>query len=339
MSGAGILLRSVPEALIAGVNSGDYQVYGSVIRSLTSGRIVGHLQETDALTRVTGHLVRGPLSAPGAALDLLGQGVSIAQNEQIKAAIASMQSLQIGMTALQVASIGISVAGFAVLSRRIDALAGKMDAVLAGLDRIGASIELLREERIRADLADLRTLAERYNEAWLLSDPTPQWHSVDAGAHRLASQFRERIHGLLDGPGTPINELEPFLAAWQLATDLRISSRLAAGEEAAARSAARDIQIELDGISDTLSPSEIAVHRTGIENAASSRWARALDEHVDGLRPFFDRLEARQIATDTRMLTLTELETQKISGRAWLEAARLTEDQPLIFLNAQPATA
>jgi hypothetical protein len=38
-----VLLREVPEHILAGVRLGDFKVYGSIIRSLRSGRIVGHL--------------------------------------------------------------------------------------------------------------------------------------------------------------------------------------------------------------------------------------------------------------------------------------------------------
>ena len=40
---ANVLVREVPAEHLTGVGRGDYQVFGSIIRSTTSGRIVGHL--------------------------------------------------------------------------------------------------------------------------------------------------------------------------------------------------------------------------------------------------------------------------------------------------------
>ncbi|MCR8526219.1 hypothetical protein WB334_25170, partial [Escherichia coli] len=49
-----VFLRGVPAALQAGVESGAFGVYGSVIRDCATGQIRGYLQETGLLGRLAG---------------------------------------------------------------------------------------------------------------------------------------------------------------------------------------------------------------------------------------------------------------------------------------------
>lgn len=120
---ANVVLREVPAELLAGVASGQYRVAGSIIQSVSSGRVVGHLQETSAISAL---LNFSPLSLPQMAIDT----VSVVQNEQIKAAIAVVQSLQIANLAASGMGIGVSVAGAAILAKRIARVEEKVDAIL-----------------------------------------------------------------------------------------------------------------------------------------------------------------------------------------------------------------
>lgn len=334
---SGVLLRKVPEALAAGVSTGEYQVYGSVIRSLTSGRIIGHLQETNALTRIVGNALAIPLQPANIAIDIVGHTASFVQNEQIKTAISTLGKLQIGSVALGAASVGISIAGFAMLSRQLDKLSEKLGGVMEGIQRLERSMDVLREDRIRADFTDLRTIAERYEDGWLLSDPVTQWTAVESEAHKIANHFRDRMEGLLSGPATPLPEFEPFLEAWRLASDLRVSARLASNESVAAQSAALESRRFLDKIEDELALGSIALKDAGATLAGSDDWGSRLDQAIAEHQGFFDRLSARSIAAGTRVLTLAELETQGIAGRDWLSAARACDTEPLLYLEARAA--
>ena len=106
-----IFLRQIPQHLIAGHASGDYKIYGGVIRSVSEGRIVGHLQQTGLLETLVGQAV--PLAksiSPTGVLDLVGTGVTIAQNEQIKRGIATLQSMQSMNLLLSGATLGVALA-------------------------------------------------------------------------------------------------------------------------------------------------------------------------------------------------------------------------------------
>lgn len=123
-----VVLREVPAELLAGVSSGEYRVAGSIIQSVSSGRVVGHLQETSAISSL---LNLSPFGLPQMAMD----AVTVVQNEQIKAAISVVQSLQIANLAVSGIGIGVSVAGAAILAKRIARVEEKVDAILPNLGR------------------------------------------------------------------------------------------------------------------------------------------------------------------------------------------------------------
>ena len=162
-----VFLRQVPDTLTFGVYSGKYQVFGSIIRSVANGRIVGHLQEAGGLGKVAGLVGSGPL----APLKLAAEGIKIVQNEQIKAGIGQLQAgvetlqhLQIASLALGAAGIGVSVVGFAILGRKIDRVREDVSALGDRIGLLSAEVKALRRDLVEADLRKLKSLSEAMDE-------------------------------------------------------------------------------------------------------------------------------------------------------------------------------
>lgn len=330
---ASLLLREVPAQLLSGVGSGEYKVYGSIIRSAANGRIVGHLKETSGLTRLAGAALTQGVPGFGTAVDLAGYTVSYVQNEQIKAAVNVVQNLQIANLAVSAAGIGVSVAGFAVLAAKIGRVEAKVDALGDQLDAIARGVAFLKRDRIAEDFTRLRTAAQMLDEAWLLSDPLPQWRLVAEEAIFLSNQFERRALELLDDNPDPI-PAEPFLEALAFASSARVQARLASGEDAVARKAAEEGALMLMRAGDRLRLGQAAV--AGALQAAApvgtQDWSEALDQRAKALRDNISAARAREAAAVGSALTLEELGQRAISGRAWLEEARAETEAPLLFL-------
>jgi len=332
-----VLLRKVPAHLLAGVQTGDLQVYGSIIRSLTSGQIVGHLQETSGLARLGATALSAPASLPlagaGLAADVVGHGVSYVQNEQIKAAVDVVQNLQIANLALGAVGIGVSIAGFAILSAKINRVEASMDAMADRLDEIARGVDSLRRDRIADDFTRLRTVAEQMDEGWSLTDPAPQWRQVASAAHSLVNMFERRACELTADPAD-VAAAEPFLEALALAASLRVATRLASGDDAAGRAAAKESARALVSVGERVSLGASVLHQMRSETAlgGTKAWDQALAERVDTLRPLIKRMRQSEAAAASTSLTLAELQRQDISGRAWLEAARSEEAEPVLCL-------
>lgn len=335
-----VLLRQVPAHLLAGVQAGDLKVYGSIIRSLTSGHIVGHLQETSGLARLGATAIAAsaslPLQGASFAADLVGHSVSFVQNEQIKAAINVVQDLQIANLALGAVGIGVSVAGFAILSAKINRVEASMDAMAGRLAEIARSVDSLRRDRIADDFTRLRTVAEQMDEGWSLTDPTPQWRQVASEAHSLVNMFERRVSELTADLAdlADLAAAEPFLEALALAASLRVAARLASGDDAAGRAAANEGARALVGVGEraSLGGSVLRQMRLGTALGGTKAWDQALAGRVDTLRPLVERTRQREAAAASTSLTLAELQRQGISGRVWLEAARSEEAEPVLCL-------
>ena len=319
-----VLLRKVPSQLLARVASGKYRVCGSIIQYTTSGRIVGHLQETSALSSLVSS---GSLALPQSALG----AVNVVQNEQIKAAVSVVQSLQVANLALNGLSIGVSVAGTAMLARRIARVEQKIEAILPELVSVRRGIEDLRAERIAEDFASLRTLAGQVEEAWLPSSTRAEWMAIARDAHFLADSFERRAHDL--GDANSLLAGEPFVEAFALASELRVTARLASGQDDMARQAAA---VRTNTLLELGCPVRLgrlilsAMPDNG--DAATPRWQERIDQLTEELSPIVAASRARELSAAATSETLQELARQEISGREWLEASRSDDRTPLIFL-------
>jgi hypothetical protein len=327
------VLRAIPAHLSAGVKAGEFRVYGSIIKSVLNGQIAGHLQETTGLADLAGKALTGGVPGLGTAVDLAGHTASLVQNEQIKAAIGIVRNLQIADLALSAAGIGVSVAGFAVLAAKIGRVEAKVEAMGDRLDEIARGVEFLKRDRVAEDFARLRSILQQLDEAWLLTDPAPQWRHVSEAAILLANQFERRAHEVLGDMPDPA-AAEPFLEALAFASSARVQARLASGEDAVARRAAEEGASALMRAGDRLRVGQAAI--TAAHNASSAPgaqgWSAALDGAAAKLREHVAAVRAREIAAIGTALTLKELDSQGISGRAWLEEARAEQSSPFIFL-------
>lgn len=334
------VLRQIPAALAAGVQSGQYQVYGSIIKSCSTGQIIGHLQETSGLAQLAGGL---PVTPAGAIAGLAMGGIQIAQNEQIKsglvqvqAGLQALQQLGIANLALGAAGIGVSVAGFAVLGRKIDAVKQEVAALSDRIDRVGAIVEDLRRDLVQSDLDRLRTAALAMDEAWSLGPMAAerQWHLVAEESLQLSVFFERRARELLAAVPEGLALSEPMLDAFAMALGLRVAARIAAGEDRAAQIVAIEGARSLMRLTGQIGLADLALplaRRSGVKQA-TAEWGKALAEATEQVRSEITRIREREAAAATRAAPLLELERRQIKARDWLAAAREEKDSPILLL-------
>jgi hypothetical protein len=332
-----VLLREVPERLVAGVGSGELKVYGSIIRSMVNGRVVGHLQETSGLANLAGNMLMAPASLPlqggGLVLDAVGHSVSYVQNEQIKAAIELLQSMQLASLALGAASIGVSVAGFAVLSRKLGRVEAKVEQLEPKLQEIQGTVRAIRSDQLAEDFVRLRTALEQLDEGWILPDPVAQWRHVAAETHYLANQFQRRAIELLESGPAAVSLAEPLTEALALAAGARVSARMAAGDDAAALAAATDGAKSLSEVGQRVRLAEAAMAMVPAEvSPGTIEWGSQLDSIAEKLKPVAQGYRSREQAAAATCMTLSKLEGRQIGCREWLEAARDENEAPLLCL-------
>ncbi len=327
---AGVLLREIPTELLAGVNSGSYRVFGSIIRSSSTGRIVGHLQETSALSHLIG---LGPLNA----VSLIGDAIGIVQNEQIKSAIEVMRSLQLTNLALSTVAIGVSVASTAILLRKLSALESKVDALQAELASVTAAIQHLRQDRIEEDFTRLATLIAQLDECWTLSNPETEWRAIARESHFLADSFARRATEFLTPDKVPLVAV-PFIDAFGLASATRVTARMACNDLAAAREAAHMSAVELISLGKEIQLGPLALERarSNSDDMGSPAWTAFIDQSELEFQSSVATMRQRETAAAATVLTIEHIQRTDLSGRDWLQAARTEQHSPLLFLPADP---
>lgn len=162
------LLYAIPPGLDALVSSGQAQLIGAIIKDISSGQILGHVQQTQgfvqAFSQAGGTLAQTGFSPLGIA--------GVVQNEQIKSSLAQLhqgvgllQNLQIANIALTGIGLGVSIAGFAVMNMRLNAIETNLGTLREEVRDIGRLIQEAEIRRlfsdIRATLKDLDGVATR----------------------------------------------------------------------------------------------------------------------------------------------------------------------------------
>lgn len=314
----------------AGVARGEMVRHGAIIRDALTGRIVGHVQETAGFGNVVSSLLPG--SPTGLAKLALG-AVRTVQNEQIKAGIAVLQSLQLGGLALSGVGIGVSIAGMALLAQRIDRVGARVGAMSETLQRIARQVEALRLEPIRHDLDALHTAGKEVEEGWLLADPEPHWRRAASDLHHLQTRFARRARELDAVPDADTGLRDAMVEAFVASASTRVSARVVAGDMAAAEMAATEHARELADLTGGMGVLQLLARALDGNEEPAGRLRR-----IDELRPAIEAQAAlirdREDAAATTPITIAALRERGISGRAWLERARTETEASLIVLPA-----
>jgi hypothetical protein len=345
--GAMILLRTVPPLLRAGVESGNYKVYGSIIRDMGSGQIVGHLQETSGLINMASMAMANPTLAPfnlGSCLaanvqnEQIKSGLAVVtqQNEAIRASLDVVQQMQLANLALSGLGIAVSVAGTTLLMQRIDKLSADVAVMHKAVDRIARDVAMLRQDAVDRDLAQLRTIVTRVDDAWMPSGTDVEWREIAVTALEIANMFNLRIERLLENGDEASGAAAaiPFLALYTQASDLWVTARMAAGQDDMARAAAAQRAQVLSSLGahftantisrGLLSQPSLPAGDPGWLAERKTRWLQAREQAL--------RVRQREVSAASSVETLTALHESGIAGREWLSQARNEKDAPLLFL-------
>jgi len=328
----------VPPEFRAGLNDGSLQRHGAVIRKAVQGEpgsIVGYLQETAQLQKAQNDQSSATLKNSGGKL-----ATSIlkfaAGDQSIGESLQAFQILQVANVAMTAVGIGVTVIGTLYLASKIDRLETQLDEIGEKLDRISRGVQDLQHEVLAQDLDEMRTETQRVNDAWERSNPATIWLQAEHGLHKLQTRFARRASELKDRGALPI-EREAMLAAHSAAASIRVSALLAADEWEAAARAAGEHMAELDALTGRDGVRKLLEDTVRDEAIAedSPDYSFALERHLAPTRKLFSDWRGRELNAASVPLLIDELRRQGISGRAWLEAARVEGDQPVLCLTAR----
>ncbi len=186
----GAIPFAVPAQFLAQLNAGELARYGTILKDVADGRIVGHLQQTGVFDHVLGNAVSGlgqVVQSGVNPINMLTGFATVAQNHQIKGQltaltdmVGSLQTLGLVSSVASVAGIGVTVASTAILMQRIkkiDTSIGRLVGQIAGiadhlkktdlhkaLHKVNDTMEKLAEAPFRKSAAGTRKVLDNVEE-------------------------------------------------------------------------------------------------------------------------------------------------------------------------------
>lgn len=158
---------SVAAEHIPGLLSGQVVRYGAILKDASTGRILGHVQETGIAQKI---IQSGLSFDPTGATDLIGvaQNIAIARKlDAMQQALGSLQVVQYASLFSSVVGVGVTAASTAMILKRLSAVDDALSTIEAS---IGDLPTKWREHSLRSRLVDVSTSVERLHEASLRSD-------------------------------------------------------------------------------------------------------------------------------------------------------------------------
>ena len=215
------LLYKIPPELLDRFVDGSATLFGAIIKDSSTGRILGHVQQTGIAQQLLGRamdMATGGFSP----LDV----VSVIQNEQIERGIRLLQDgmilmrpLQYGTLALSGLNLGVAVAGFALMEKRLRGMQKQLDKIQ---DAIGKITTDRREDEIRSTLADILSDLRNIDSLHTRESPAGAAEALqialDRHAGRLETHFR-READTADRKAMTLDHLERL---WALAAAIRL---------------------------------------------------------------------------------------------------------------------
>jgi hypothetical protein len=317
----------IPLRYLSQVDAGEIVRYGTVLKDVSSGKIVGHLQQTGLFDHVLGNAVAGlgqVVQSGTSPINLLTGVGTVIQNEQIKGKLTSLTDMVSGLQTLglvssvaSIAGIGVTVASTMILMQRIkkvDESIGRMEGQIAGM------AEHLQKTDIHKALRKVNDTMEKLAEA--------PHRKTEAGTRKVLDDVEENLRSgfneLVDGARVVIN-LEVL--------DEELLRTLLAGIATCAAAQSKTL-IWLDEL-------PLALNRAKTQTSKLSDLARAMPLDMMQAKLGGDVEAAARLSTDLRELRAVaagrpsfceRLSQLEVSGPDYLAQAQERDDAPVVML-------
>ena len=305
---------TVPTEFAARLAAGELVRYGGILKSVSTGQIVGHLQETGVAQQLLSSLATSALSPLSLASNLVNAGAGIytaVQVGQIKAMMATLQSLQVATLGLSMVGVGVSVAGFLYMRKRFNALDEKLDRIV---NAIHTGFEEQRKAALRTQMSRTKGLIQRAEHARALSNAQAEYREVAAALADQAAYFDGEIAVTLSAKG-PI----PMALFWQLAHSLMLCNNVRI-----------DCGIRGNELAHTLHTADkvAADYRALFNPLTPVSFDASIKEGMDTVKVLRDITDSAA----SKPYLIDHLRTRRIAGQDYLDALDQEKHNPLLIL-------
>lgn len=324
-----ILQMTVPPNLVPLWNAGKLVLKGSVLAYKNSGQVAGHLQETVQFARSLnsvssmGGMAMSAANPVALGLNIFGTVGGIVQNEQIKnrldlvqQAMQQMQILQIADLVGTVVGIGVTVASTAIILKRMQGLQSGLKTIEGKIDALPAEF---RAQELHKVLDKVMTSLERLEAAGDRRDAVQVVRRAEEDLHECFNALHNGAMQTTVSPQASPELLAALLNGMALAGVAQVKSLFWLEEPLAAQKHAAMQCRRMQTLSAEL-PRDLLMTKFG-GNAEAAVQVSAIVSQT-----------RYRLASQPNLAA--ELVHQGVNSRAYLEAAEVETEAPLLFFPA-----
>ena len=304
----------IPAELLGRVASGELVRYGTLLKDSVTGQIVRHVQETGVAQSVLSNLASGPFVPISMVTDAVNAGASVytgMQLSQLKAMMATLQSLQVATLGVSLVGVGVSVAGFYHMHKRFNSLEKRMDDVG---EAIRAAFESSGHKDMRRQQHLTKSLLQRAQQASTLSDSRREYSEVAAGLADQAAFFEGEIAFIVKTSGhIDLNVFWQMIQLLMLCNSVRIDCRIRTNELRYALTVSEAVASDYSKLFEGLTPLS---------------FGPAVEEGLAAVKVLRDASDA----TASKPYLIDYLRTQRIDGGEYIKAIDQEKNSPYLLL-------
>lgn len=314
----------IPQQFAARIADGSLERIGALIKDVSTGQIVAHVQETGVGRQLLDSFSCSFFSP----LDAVSGIVANAQLVQLKHMIEGLQVLQFATLGATLVGVGVSAAGFVVLNKKLSALSNQIEDVRKD---VRAEFSLQHERGVQTHFSTVRGLFEQADEAVALRKPEEEWRAI---ARELANEgafFRAEVRMCLSMDVFDQQLFAALLQALATCHGGRLECLLLSNELHAARKVALNISRQYHVLFDAISPRTLMdkVREPGATGESS------YGDQLREMRQLLSSVRDIQDAAHTKPLLIDTMIARGIDGNRYVRQLREDESEPLVLLPAQ----
>ena len=324
----------VPARFAEGILSGQITRYGAILKDVSTGQIVGHLQETGFLNVALSQVVNPITSLITAPSSLISNYQIYRVDKKIMhltGLVQSVQTLQFATLGVASLGLGINVASFLVLNRKLDDLSIKIDA----LERVIRDLfEKQWVEDLRRYESRLEGLLAQAEEGWKESDGGSRvWRKVAYDLNEYYEFYAGRLSEILSEQPANLTALCYFTERLRVVIQTRLQCLILNNEYASAIHFAKICLSRFQGIFDKVSPMSLfrsSIHRKQV--VKKEEIEREACEMIPRFREFIMIIRELSEILNSRPYLIERLKMKNIDGREYIIEARQKEECPFVLV-------
>jgi len=313
------ILFEVPSKFSAALKAGELVRVGGLLKNVSTGHIVAHLQETGLAQSLISNIVLSGSPAGMAvkvASEVIGTGASIYtayQVNQMKAMIENLQMLQVATLGVSLVAVGVSAASFVYMRNRFNEIDKKIDALLS---TVAVGFEEVHKSALRSHLHQVAGLVKQAEQANSLASPNSAYARIADTLADQSAHFEGEIRHLSNSTNKINRDL-----FWQLVQALiacntvRVDCRLKTNEVRNALIVAQSASETYEKLFDDLSPVSFS---GDVKDSASMLTVIKDISDVAATKPYL----------------LDYLHSRRIDGPRYLQSIESEERHPILMLKA-----